>query len=290
MCSSDLNYPADPIKLREVLLALTSLHTSETKTRKPENYEKLGVADAGAGGAAHQILVKNDKGTLLAGLIAGKTQPGHGANSEPQLFVRKTGDAQVWLASGKLDLPNDAMAWLDRSVADIKGSRVKAAKIVPATGAAIAIVREKQGEATLVAKDLPKGVELQNTNSLYSIAGALEHLQFDDVVPVAQVDFSKVKVAQAKLETYEGVTISATLMDQAGKVFAKFAATAEATPVVAAAPTEKPGDKTAPAKPAADPKLEAQALNARWEKWVFVLPSYKATALTQGLEAYKKKN
>jgi len=282
------NYAADPLKLREVLLALTSLRTSEAKTRKPENYAKLGVADSGTGGAAHQILVKNDKGMLLAGLIAGKTQPGHGANSEPQLFVRKTGDAQVWLASGKLDLPNDAMAWLDRSVGDIKGTRVKAAKVVPATGAPIAIVREKQGEATLVAKDLPKGVELQNTNSLYSIAGALENLQFDDVMPVGQVDFSKAKVALAKLETYEGVTVTATLMDQAGKVYAKFAATAEETPVAAAAPAEKLSDKSAPAKPTANPTLEAQALNARWEKWVFVLPTYKATALMQGLETYKK--
>ena len=306
------DYSADPIKLREMLLALTSMRTVEAKSKKPENYEKLGVWEPGEGRSSHSVSIKDEKGAVLAGLIAGKAKPVSGPNSEAQMYVRKAGDEQAWLVTGQLNFPADALAWVDHAIGDINGSRIKSVGITPASGKGITLIKEKHGDAAFNIKDLPKGFEFQDPNSPNTLASALENMQLEDVLPVGKIEFAKGKTAQAVFETFDGVVITAALTEVDGKHYVKYVAVgvpvaapsvesntkpaeAKATSTVAApAPTATaPAASTTPKTalvPPLDPKIEAQDLNTRWEKWVFVIPAYKATALTQGLEAYKKKS
>ncbi|MCH7615865.1 MAG: DUF4340 domain-containing protein, partial [Nitrospinae bacterium] len=97
------NYPANMGKIREVLIGLGELKILEAKTKKPELYEKLGLENVEAEGSISTgVTLKDSAGTTLAEVIIGKQRPSKGNPNQDEVYVRKVGDPETWLAIGKL--------------------------------------------------------------------------------------------------------------------------------------------------------------------------------------------
>jgi hypothetical protein len=250
------DYPADGTRLHETLLGLADLRYVEMKTRKPELYPRLAVEDPGAAAAKSTLVTVSDaKGSLLGEIIAGKRRVDELGGGTDGIYVRQPGNAQSWLASGTLDLPEDATDWLDRKIVDLSDARVKEVKLTAPDGSALDIARDAPG-GKLALKNAPADAKLKSDDALFEPLTALASLTLTDVRPAAAMPFPAKGVSHAEFTTFDGLTITVALVDADGKSWARFSAT---------------GDGAA--------KKTAQDLNARLAPWVYALPDYKAKSL-----------
>ena len=250
------DYPADGPKLHKTLLGLADLRYVEEKTRKPELYSRLEVEDAGKAGAKSTLITVSDaKGSLLGEIIAGKRRIDELGGGTDGIYVRKPGNAQSWLASGTLDLPDDVAQWLDRSIVDVPNDEVKEVVLTQPDGGSLDIARDKP-EATLALKGAPKDTKLKSDDVLVEPTTALASLTLSDVRPAASMPLPEAGVSHAVFTSFDGLTVKVALFDQDGKSWAKFE-------VSGGGATEK----------------QAATLNAKLSPWVYAIPDYKAKSL-----------
>jgi hypothetical protein len=252
-------YPARFETVKTALVALARLTTIEAKTAKPELYGKLDVEDPGATGAkSAKLSLLDADGATLASIIVGKTRDSAIGVGRTGVYVRKAGEARAWLAEGDPKLPAEAVGWLERGITNIDRRRVATATLSQPDGSTLEIRRDDADRPDFTLVDLPQGHKVKNQFSLNSIAHVPESLDFDDVRPAGDVDFSR--AATARFTTFDGMTLEFTLVETDGAAWVRIAAGAAAD--------------------AADEvRREVEALEARTEGWAFRLPAPKIDKL-----------
>ncbi len=305
-------YGVDGGKLRELLLKLSQARLVEQKTANKDKYAALGVQDI-ADADAKGVQIELQGLAQPVSLIIGDANP-HGGS-----YVRRAGDAQSWLTATTLSVDKDAAHWLSKDIASIAASRIARVNLTHADGSTLAIVKQAPGDADFTLVDMPKGREAGDAFSINSIAGVLEGLRFDDVLPAREAA-PEAGALKAHFETFDGLVIEATAWQKEGKDRAVFVASLDATQAdkgiaeaqaktraeyekaVADAQKAKAengkdaasGEHAAPIKPLAetDPAKDREhrlaelnrqvaELNARFEGWTFVLPAYKYASLNK---------
>lgn len=249
------DYPVDAAKLHQTLLGLAELRYVEAKTRKPDLYPRLDVEDAAKKDAKSTLITVSDaKGTLLGEIIAGKRRVDLLGGGTDGIYVRKPGNAQSWLASGTLELPEDAAQWLDPAIVDLPREKVKEVVLTQPDGARLDIVHDKP-DAPLELKGAPSDAKAK-PDALIEPTTALASLTLTDVRPAAAMKLPDKGVSHAEFVSFGGLTVKVALFDQDGKSWAHL----EASGTGAA-------------------EKEAQALNARVAPWIYAIPDYKAKAM-----------
>ncbi len=249
-------YPADGAKVRQALLGLAELRYVEPKTRKPDFYPRLQVEDAAQKGAKSMLVTAaDDKGGVLGEIIAGKRRIDQLGGGIDGIYVRKPGDAQSWLARGTLDVAGDAVGWLDRKIVDLPQENIKDAVIIQPDGDKLHFAREKPA-SPLALKDAPANAKLKSDTALVEPAGALASLDLADVRPAADMQLPKEGVTHAEYTSFDGLTVKVWLFQQDGKDWARFEASG-----------------------AGDAEKQATELNAKFSRWVYAVPDYKAKML-----------
>jgi hypothetical protein len=249
-------YPADALKVKQMVSGLGDLRYVEAKTRKAEFYPRLEVEDAGKKDAKSTLITLSDaKGTPLGEIIAGKhriDQLGGGADG---VYVRAPGDAQAWLARGTLDLPADTTGWLDRNIVDLPREKVKEVVLIQPDGSTLDIVRDKP-EDTLALKGAPADAKLKSDTALVEPTTALASLTLSDVRPASELPLPAEGVARAEVTSFDGLSLKLALVDKDGKSWVH---------------VEASGTGAA--------EKSAQELNAKLQPWMFAVPDYKAKLL-----------
>ena len=196
------------------------------------------------------------------------------------------------------------MRWLDRKIVDIARDRISRITTVQPDGQRLVLAKDKMGEDGKfeMKSPVPAGMKPKSPGDLGAPAGALSSLQFDDVKPVAEIEFGKKPVGEAEFRTFDGLVVSIKMSEVGGNVWGLVNASvdesarpkepAPAKPAAAkkdeaAKPAEtKAGDdkaaekkaedeKKAPAlKSLEDVKKEAAAITARVQGWAYKLPSF----------------
>ena len=255
-------YPADEIKIHQVLLGLAELTLVEPKTRKPDLYARLDLDDADKKGTKSTLVTVTDaKGSLLGEVIAGKRKVDQLGGGNDGIYVRKPGDAQSWLARGTLDVSGDTAQWLDKKIVDLPAAKVKLVAMTAADGAKLTIQREKpEDKLALVEPPLPAGRTLK-TGALDDTAGALAGLELTDVRPAKDFDFPKDGVATARYETFDGMVLTIALASKDGADWVRIGVTG-----------------------AGDGAKAATDLDAKLSPWIFAIGSYKAKTLRSKLD------
>jgi hypothetical protein len=265
-------YPADPAKLRKLLIDLGELKVVEEKTENPENYAKLGVEDTAAASASG---VRVDLQGLKspASLIVGKSSAG-GAS-----YVRVAGQAKSLLAKPQLSVEREPANWLDRTIADIAVERVQRVRVTSPGAKPYEITRDSRTKAEFDVPAVPKGKALSSPSMPQPIAAALDGLALDDVQRAA--DAGSGELHRAEYWLFDGTTVNVTGRKDGERHFirlevgfdpalhARFASKAEA---------DKPAPQTA-----AQARKEAEALGARVSGWVYEVPAYKFETLFRPL-------
>ncbi len=253
-------YPADPAKIRQILLGFADLKLVEPKTGKADFYKRLDVEDPGTDrgtDTSHSRLVEIDdaSGAKLGEIIVGKRKPDSLGTGADGLYIRRAGEAQSWLAQGSVDLPTDTKDWLDKKIVAIAPARIREVTLTHADGTALVLKRDKE-DAKFAIDGAPADTKLKSDSAVAEPAGVLDGLELSDVRPAAEMPTPADGVSRAQWVTFDGLTVTGETFEKDGTSWVRFSASGR-------------GDKAA----------EADQLNAKFTPWTFAVYPYKANAM-----------
>lgn len=246
------DYPVQRTKLRAMLTALTELRLAEPRTANPAEFVRLGVEDPSDKGATSDLLQVVDKDDKpIAALIVGHRRVRNEPGLADEIYVRRPGDSQSWLAEGGLVVDADPSQWLDRSVMNIGHDRI--ASVVVGDGALV--FGRPHGKFALTdPADHPKleGYRVED------VARGLELLSFEQVK--ADQDVPGTEAGHSVFTTTDGLAVSVRVFQAGADVWARFAASGSGRT-----------------------KQEADQLNARLHGWTYEIGSWKEKSLVPTL-------
>ena len=117
-------------------------------------------------------------------LTAPKARTGRGGPSSDTTYVRRAGEAQAWLVSGRLAPEKDADRWLDRRVVDVSRERVREVAVTLADGTKLVVRRDKPADLDFAVADAPDDRAVKSPYERNAVGGAWEMVELDDVRPL----------------------------------------------------------------------------------------------------------
>ncbi len=216
--SNKKGYPANTSQIRDTLLTLANAELLEAKTAKADLYGQLGVQDVSQENATGvQIAIEGiaDPVSLIVGDIAAAGTGG--------TYVRRPNEAQSWLVTGILSIPQETTQWLDRSILDIAANRIQAITIQQPSGEKLEVEKQSRDQEHFTVLHMPEGRQLASESVADSLGDALANLQLEDVVPVEQIHFFDEKFTQVNYRTFDGLIIVARAFQQDDTHYVHFA-------------------------------------------------------------------
>jgi Domain of unknown function (DUF4340) len=270
------NYPALFDRVRETIFDIAQLRTLEPRSANPEMYAAMQVEDpAGANAQSVLVRLRDAQGGDIAALIAGRSRTGRG-NDDDTVFVRRAGEAQAWLARGKLSISRDVATWLERGVLDVAAERVQRVVLTHADGARVVVERANREAQDFTLQDIPAERRAKANFEINQVGRAFDRLELDDVLAASTMQFT-LEGARAEFETFDGLIVSAEFALHEDATWVRLSARARAAQD--AAPAQPPsGD------PPRDIAAEVSAINARLGNWAYKLPSFRIENLRRTLE------
>ena len=257
------DYPASFDQVRQTIIGMVALTALERKTARKDWFHYVDLVAPENGGNGTEITLMDEKGGVIASVIAGKTANIGDPNGAVGLFVRHPGDTQSWLARSVFEPRSDAGDWLDKQVMSIDRERIEQADIDPASGPSYVVMRDRPSDADFKLVDLPKGRELAYDGAADGVGAAIVDFTFDDVKPARQFDFSDPhKAARIVTRTFDGLVVTVNVLHEGNDYWATVSA--EGT------------------KP--DAAKEARDINVHANGWAYKLPEYKGVQFTTPLE------
>ncbi len=295
-------YGADVTKIRDYLIKLSEAKIREAKTANPASYGKLGVEDLKAADAKGIMVELEGTKTpvkLIFGVIAGSGGQG--------VYVRKPDEKQSYLASGQIRPEASVNSWIQAEITNIPVNRVQEVTITPPTGDKLVVRKAKVEDADWAVLNVPKGKELSSPSIGNQLAGTLDALRLESVLPAAQAQPDLAQTYVARFVTFEGLVVTVTAWEKDSKGYARFnasldtglseaylmteqskaeaeanAAAASAAPPASGLPavlTPTPAAKFDAAKfrteKLAELTKQVEEINQRTTGWTYVLVQYK---------------
>lgn len=279
-------YRASASAVRDVIVAMADMQLVEAKTTRPDRYPRLEVEDPDVEGAASRLVrLEDEGGTALATAIIGKRSNRFTAGRDAGTYLRRPDEVQAWLATGAVSLREQIVDWLDTDIVHVASDSVRRVEITPLEGPAYSAVRDA-ADGALRIEALPEG-RVPKDSAGSRLGAALAYLQFTDVMPRADLALPEAR-SRARIETADGLEVTAELATVDGQIWALFSAR-DLEPQGAASDASEPApDSNAPeaaeagAREAAPGK--AAAINARVGEWAYRIEDHVAERLMAPLE------
>jgi hypothetical protein len=254
-------YPADPAKIRQILLGFAELKLVEPKTSEAKLYTRLDVEDPGTDRGkdtshARLVVIGDAAGKTLGELIVGKRRPDSLGSGADGLYIRRKGDAQSWLAQGSVDLPAETKDWLDKKVVSIPAARIESVTLTHADASILVLTRAK-AEDKFAIDGAPADAKIKSEPTLAEPAGVLDGLELSDVRPAAEQQFPSDGVAHVEWKTFDGLDIIGETFEKDGTNWVRLKASGTGDAAV----------------------KEADAFNAKLTPWVYGVYPYKTNAM-----------
>lgn len=275
-------YPVKSAELTRLLLGLRALEKREAKTARPERHGELQLALDGEGetrGKLVRLWVSGEEAPAWEIVIGqAKWSPVRG------VYARMAGEDQCWFVAGELSLPYQATAWLEKEIVNVNQQDV--ARIVLVRGEESFTISRPDDATPWALAELPEGRALKEFAPFGSLANVLGYLNFEDVVTASDERFARGPDAVAEFGFFNGGTIRLEGWrvgegDEA-EFWVRLASTAPTTEPPPPPPEDGvEGPQEGPRGPLATTLADWEA---KWQGWVYKLPSYKATTLQQGLD------
>ncbi len=300
------DYRAAMDKVRSVVIGLAELAVLEPKTKNPEHHAKLGLRDVTAEGSqATQVTLKDGEGAALASVLIGNRNASRADSSRDEIYLRQADEPQTWLAIGRVRPEEAPIGWIDRQILDIDTQRVRQVRVTHPDGHTVLLRKAKPADLDFKLLGVPTKAKIRSQFSVNNIADTMAHLTLDDVQPRGNATLPKKGRLTVQLETFDGLRVTLTMVEQDGRHQATLSAEFDRTLVQQLSPGseekgeqegEGTGRKAASSDDAAaklkDPKAvhqEANTLNEQLAGWVYVLPSFRAETLATRTESLIKK-
>lgn len=275
------SYAADWERLRALLADLAQAEVVEAKTANPEYYERLGVED----------VARDDAGGVRLEFAAASGLPaiifGDRAQGREGQYVRVEGVAESALIDRYLDLPAQALDWVEREIADVADAEVVEFEVRHPDGDTVRARKASADDEDFVLEGIPEGRETQSAWTVNSIANGLSMLTLDGVAPADSVDWEG--AVRFGLVTADGLRLDADLVraeagDEAEspEFWLRLEAGLYRTAVESG--VEGAAEPSAEAAAMGDVTGRAQRINERVGGWAYRIPQYKFDAMTRRMD------
>ncbi len=174
-------FPVQQDKLRELLTGLTELRLTEARTSEPANYGRLGVEDPSPVGTSNLLRLLDGAGKPIVTLIVGHRRVRTQGNVPETIFIRRPGEAQSWMAEGRLPVDSDPQLWFERDIANIAGAKIASAT-VERGDVVLGFARNGEKFELTAPAEHPKTDDYR----VEEVARALESLTLTDVRPATE--------------------------------------------------------------------------------------------------------
>ena len=264
-------YPVDFATVKQAVVGIAQMRLLEAKTAKPALHHKLFLKTPKEGGRGTAISLGKDGDKTIAAIIVGKTKVAPTENADGIYYVRRQGDAQSYLASGRVEVLESIDRWLDDSMPTIARKRVRTAATIQPDGSRAGVVRTDPDSRDFKIADLPAGMKPLSATAGNALGSALGFLSFEDVRRADKIDFKDAH--RALFKTFDGVTLKMLVLKRKDGHWLNLSARFDAANIKLDGLTEK--QKKA-MKTAAEAKAEVAQINERYSPWAYMLPEYKA--------------
>ena len=191
-------YAVDEVKLRKLLLDLSTLRAIEEKTSDPARYAVLDVQDA-TGADSHAVRIDVVAGSRTWTLLVGKAAQPSGT------YVRVPPAPAAWLVQPPIGADPEPARWIETALVDVQASRVQQVSVRPAEGPAYTLSREHPETADFKLKPVPPGRKPAGSAVLNAAASNLAQLHADDVqAPPATLP---PHASHASVRTFDGLVL-----------------------------------------------------------------------------------
>jgi hypothetical protein len=250
-------YPVRPERVRELLVGLTEVRLLEPRTADPAMHERLGVEDPSKPGSTGLLVrVQEANGTPMAELVVGRRRVRTQGNLPESAYIRRPGEAQSWLAEGRLPVDADPQLWLDRDVVNLPATRVREVAVRRADEPELVLKRESEAaEGAKLALSAPASFQATDESAVDEVGRALEFVTFLDVR--AEGDAPGEAVGESRFTLAEGLTVVVAAFRDGEHLWLRLRAE---------------GDGAAA-------EAEAARLNARWRGWAYQVAAWKEKAV-----------
>ena len=213
-------FPVQQDKLRELLTGLTELRLAEARTSDPAQYGRLGVEAPSPSGTSNLLRLLDGAGTPVVELIVGHRRVRTQGNVPETIFIRRPGEAQSWMAEGRLPVDSDPQLWFERDIANIAGAKVIAATVERGD---VVLSFARHGETF----ELTAPAEHPKTDGyrVEEVSRALETLTLTDVRPVAEQP--GVAIGTARHTLGDGTVITTRVFRADKEIWLQIAAAGE---------------------------------------------------------------
>lgn len=242
------DFPVVAGRLAQLTEGLRQLRLVRRMTGDPSKHERLGVGDPSQGGRGVLVQIEDGARALLVDIVLGVEPDG-------VLYVRRSGQDQVWAAEGELPPLRQAAAWLDVTPLELAPESLARVEISPAEGRPYVLARAAPGAPFEIVAPARLGAPA----SIADTAERLTRLAPTDVQPAPAIQGAP--RARLRAITFDGVAIEAELIDSDSITWLKLVARA-----------------TVPEQEAA-----ALAINNRAAAWAYGLAGAEADALAPPL-------
>jgi hypothetical protein len=265
------NYPADPSKVRTLLVGLAEADLVESKTRRLDRYAALELEDPADKGAKSRIVrLLGAKGNVMGEVVIGKKRLDLLGTGKSGTYVRKPGDPQTWLANAELEAPTAVKDWLKTSVYTADAAKISRVTIEIPGEQPLRIERlvapakddkeTRQSVPDPAAKLQftgfpPGGKKLKDAAAAESIARAVASIDMEDVRKL-DAPPSAAGISTVRIEAADGPATTLRVRRDGDAHWLSIAAT---------------GDGEA--------KTAADEINQRAQGWEFKIPASKADSI-----------
>lgn len=199
------NYPADLVKIRKLLVAISEAERVELKTSRSDQYTKLKLADPAETDykAAYRvdIITSDETHSLFVGDIAEGIEKGQ--------YIRIPGEKESWLVNQRIWIDMEVNKWLDKRIIHLEPDNIHKIDITPPEGEDIHLVRAVKGEE-LELENVPEGRKPKGGGTISRLATFPDFLEFNEIRGREKLKIPEEDVTKAVITTFDGLELHYT--------------------------------------------------------------------------------
>jgi hypothetical protein len=266
-------YRADWPRLRKLLSALAQARVVESKTAKPEYYERLGVEDVVAEDAG-SVLVRIGIGDQITGVLVG-----HRSQGRPGQYVRLQNAAASALVDREIDVSIQSLDWVESTIVDINASEVAEVEVIHPQGERLLVTRISADQTDFDLVGIPEDREIKSSWAVNSLASVFSLLSLETVRSAADTDWDK--AVKMRLLTFTGVEIMTDLIHTGDDYLIRLNASHPAANVAAKESNDSAEQQEIEQRAADDIAKTVEEINQKTAGWAYGISKSKYDAMVR---------
>ena len=250
-------HPANPERVRSLIVALQNAQLIEPKTASRDKFKLLELEDPGEKDAkSRSVRLLDTKGLPVAEIVLGKSRHDAFGSGKGGTYVRRPTEDQTWLATGDLKAPLEIRDWVQAAIFEIEQAKIGKVTLEHPGEDPLVVEKGDGKEQKFKLAQVPDGMKLKQGAAVDQIPQGLASIDLEDVRKL-DVTPTGDKVSVIKLEAEGGLAVSFRLRKDGDASWLSLSATGEG-----------------------EAKKKADEINQR-AGWEFKVPQWKADQISK---------